>query len=106
MLMVPPVALGAVPDVAAEIVPPFWTVKDCAAMLVLPAAPVPTVFVRITLLEPSIKTELALLPSPAKPWTVMVPPLPVGIGGGGSPRKGGGAGAWAVPLLILPPFVT
>ncbi len=69
--MLPPVALGAVPVVEAEIVPPFWIVSVCAEIFVLPPAPVPSVLVEIALPAPSISTELAGL---ERPWLIVMLP--------------------------------
>src|SRR2546423_6534800 len=79
IVMAPPVALEAVPDVEAEIVPPFWMLRDCAAILVLPPGPVPWVLAKTPLPAPSITTDPA---GPARPWMVIIPPAPEGITGG------------------------
>ena len=98
----PPVALGAVPDVAAEIVPLFWMVSDCTDIVVLPPAPVPTVLVKIPLPAPSISTEPA---GPARPWIVIDPAAPVGEGRG-CPANGKSVSTpITLPLVICPPFV-
>jgi len=46
---VPLVAEGSMPEVEAESVPPFRTVRECEEMLMLPPAPEPTVSVKIPL---------------------------------------------------------
>ena len=58
-VIVPPVADGAVPEVAAERVPPFWTVSDCVETFIFPPAPVPCVLVKSPLPLPSMSTEAA-----------------------------------------------
>ena len=55
--MAPPVAEGAVPEVAAESVPLFWTVREFVVMLILPPVPVPWVLVNIPLPVPSTRTD-------------------------------------------------
>ena len=56
-VIVPPLADGAVPDVAADNVPPFWTMREFEVMLMLPPVPVPSVLVKIPLPVPSTKTD-------------------------------------------------
>ena len=56
-VMAPPVAVAAVPEVAADSVPPFWIVRALARMLMFPPAPVPSALVKMPLPCPSSKTD-------------------------------------------------
>ena len=97
-VIVPPVADGAMPVVAAESVPPFCSATVSAKILMCPPAPVPAVLVKTPLPVPSIRTEAAGL---AKPWILIVPPAPDGIIG--VPKSG--STPLSLGLLICPPLV-
>ena len=70
------VADDAVPEVAAESSPPFWSVTELAKRWISPPVPVPLVLVKMPLPVPSIRMDWAGL---ARPCTTISPDAPAPV---------------------------
>ena len=56
-VIVPPVAVGTVPEVMAESVPPFWSVSELVRRLIFPPAPLPSASVKMPVPVPSTRMD-------------------------------------------------